>query len=171
MVQIQSGIGTLVVYDIVKFSGNCYLGRYNNWGQGIVEDPNTPITYHKSGQSAPYIYDPNYYSFGDTYSWAKWIYKYEHSSQASFRKCNFECYHDSSCDFFVDVHSHCCYGRYSYTGSQILSWTNNVAIHVKNGKIDDILKETYNVDLWRRDRLLVLGSLINYLDCNYNFEF
>ena len=143
MVQIQSGIGTLVVYDIVKFSGNCYLGRYNNWGQGIVEDPNTPITYHKSGQSAPYIYDPNYYSFGDTYSWAKWIYKYEHSSQASFRKCNFECYHDSSCDFFVDVHSHCCYGRYSYTGSQILSWTNNVAIHVKNGKSDDILKEIY----------------------------
>ena len=30
-------------------SGNCHLGRYSYWDQGIIEDQNSPTTYHKSG--------------------------------------------------------------------------------------------------------------------------
>ena len=85
------------------------------------------------GLAAPYIYDPKYWHFNDAVYWAKWVYKYE--SRPTFRKCCFECYHDDTCDFFVDVHSHCFYGRYSYTGSQITSHTNRVNLYVKNGSI------------------------------------
>ena len=132
-------------------SGKCYLGRYSYWGSGTVSDSNVPQTYHKSGSeiflflshhftkkciilgwSTPHIYTPNYYYYYDTYSWAKWVYKYEWTS--NYRKCDFECYHDSSCDYYVKVHSYCLYGRFTYTGGQIIHWTDNTYVYVRNGK-------------------------------------
>ena len=49
-------------------------------------------------------------------------------------KCFFECYHDDKCDYFVDVHWHCCYGDFQHTGSPATTWTNDVTVYVKNGK-------------------------------------
>ena len=39
----------------------------------------------------------------------------------------------SGCDFFVDVHTHCFYGRWSYTGAVLGGWTNRVNVFVKKG--------------------------------------
>ena len=63
------------------------------------------------------MYANKYWNFGDAVYWARYVYKYE--ARTAFRKCCFECYHDSTCDYFVDAHSHCFYGRFSYTGSQL----------------------------------------------------
>lgn len=62
------------------------------------------------------------------------IYKIEESSTSW--KCFFECYHDDTCDYFVDVHSVCCYGDFQHTGSPATTWTDDVMVYVKNGKPD-----------------------------------
>ena len=61
-------------------------------------------------------------------------YKYEY--RGDLWKCPFECYHDDDCDFYVDVHNYCCYGKWSLTGSHVVGWSNDVALYVKNGKDD-----------------------------------
>ena len=60
------------------------------------------------------------------------IYKIEH--RPTIWKCFFECYHDDKCDYFVDVHSHCCYGDFQHTESPATTWTDDVTVYVKNGK-------------------------------------
>ena len=112
-------------------SGKCHLGRYDHYGSGTVADSNVPMTYHKQSTAEPYITTDKFWWYDDTHDWAKWIYKYE--SRHHLRKCSFECYHDATCDFFVDVHGYCLYGRWSYTGSKIISWTDNVQIYNKKG--------------------------------------
>ena len=59
------------------------------------------------------------------------IYKIENRN--SVWKCFFECYHDEQCDFFVDVHSYCCFGDFNYTGSPPITWTDDVTLYVKKG--------------------------------------
>ena len=62
-------------------------------------------------------------------------YKYEY--RGDLWKCPFECYHDDDCDFYVDVHSYCCYGKWSQdVNSYVVSWSNDVTLYVKNGKDD-----------------------------------
>ena len=60
------------------------------------------------------------------------VYKTEH--RPTIWKCFFECYHDDKCDYFVDVHSYCCYGDFQHTGSPAVTWSNDVTVYVKNGK-------------------------------------
>ena len=79
------------------------------------------------------MYANKYWNFGDAVYWARYVYKYE--ARTAFRKCCFECYHDSTCDYFVDAHSHCFYGRFSYTGTQLGGWTDRTTVYVKNGTI------------------------------------
>ena len=62
------------------------------------------------------------------------IYKIEETPTSW--KCFFECYHDDTCDYFVDVHSFCCYGDFQHTGSPATTWTDDVMVYVKNGKPD-----------------------------------
>ena len=59
------------------------------------------------------------------------IYKIENRN--SIWKCFFECHHDEQCDFFVDVHSYCCFGDFHYTGSTPITWTDDVTLYVKKG--------------------------------------
>ena len=74
-------------------------------------------------------------------------YKYEY--RGDLWKCPFECYHDDDCDFYVDVHSYCCYGKWSQdVNSYVVSWSNDVTLYVKNGKDDlnfpfQIFKKTF----------------------------
>ena len=138
-------------------SGNCYLGRYSHWASGNVADASEPMTYHKSGicisidvfqivqftctilhlteigWSSPYIYDPNYRTYGTANWWANYVYKYIY--RHNWRKCHFECHHDSSCDFFVNAHTHCFYGSFSYTGTKLGSWTDLTTLYFKNCKL------------------------------------
>ena len=60
------------------------------------------------------------------------IYKIE--QRPTIWKCFFECYHDDKCDYFVDVHSYCCYGDFQHTGGPAVTWSNDVTVYVKNGK-------------------------------------
>ena len=85
------------------------------------------------GTAEPYITTGKFWWYSDTHDWANWIYKYE--SRGHTRKCSFECFHDDTCDFYVDVHGYCLYGRWSYTGNKIISWTDNVSIYNKKGKL------------------------------------
>ena len=84
------------------------------------------------GIAEPYILHPKFIWFSETQDWAKWIYKYE--GRPVGRKCSFECYHDNNCDYYVDVHGYCLYGRFSYTGGQIIHWTDNTYVYVQKGK-------------------------------------
>ena len=59
-------------------------------------------------------------------------YKIEH--RPTIWKCFFECYHDDKCDFFVDVHSYCCYGDFQHTGNPATTWSNEVTLYKKKGK-------------------------------------
>ena len=139
-------------------SDKCHLGRYDYYGSGTVTDSNVPLTYHKqskgnlitiafhsttkssffhiilTGTAEPYITTGKFWWYSDTRDWANWIYKYE--TRAHTRKCSFECFHDDTCDFFVDVHSYCLYGRWAYTGAKIISWTDDVTIYNKIGMIN-----------------------------------
>ena len=86
------------------------------------------------GTAEPYITTGKFWWYSDTHDWANWIYKYE--TRAHTRKCSFECFHDNTCDFFVDVHGYCLYGRWAYTGAKIISWTDDVTIYNKIGMIN-----------------------------------
>ena len=82
------------------------------------------------------MYNPNYWSHYDAVWWAKWVYKYDWRPYR--RECEFECFYDTNCDFFVDAHTHCFYGRFSYTGSQLGGWTDRTYMYVKNGKFSSL---------------------------------
>ena len=69
------------------------------------------------------------------------VYKIEH--RPTIAKCFFECYHDDKCDYFVDVHSYCCYGDFQHTGNPATTWTNQVTVYVKNGKSAFHLQKKY----------------------------
>ena len=60
------------------------------------------------------------------------IYKID-GSGVTFYKCCFECYYDSTCDYFVHYDSKCYYGRLSYTGGQLINLFNEVTLRLKNG--------------------------------------
>ena len=153
-------------------SGKCHLGRYDYYGSGTVVDNNVPTTYHKSsktitfnilflfqrfihsGASEPYILNDKFWWFNQIQDWNKFVYKYEHRTHT--RKCSFECYHDDSCDFYVDVHSYCLYGRYSYTGNTIIGWTDNVNLYNKKGKNPpaSIITNNFNDAYGNKDKSL-----------------
>merc|ERR1712165_104676 len=105
------------------------------------------MTYHRSG-TVPFIRNDNFKSFSSGNKWYKWTYKYEY--RGDLWKCPFECYHDDDCDFYVDVHSYCCYGKWSQdVNSYVVSWSNDVTLYVKNGRspganmITDLFNDAY----------------------------
>ena len=72
---------------------------------------------------------PKYWSIYGL-NWAKYIYKYQ--SRDHTKKCQFECYYDDECDFYVDYY-YCHYGKFSYTGNQIITWNYYVYYKIKFG--------------------------------------
>ena len=83
-----------------------------------------------------HIHTPNYWyklcNCNSDWDWDKLIYKI-HGSGKTFYGCSFECYHDSSCDYFVWYNDDCHYGRFSYSGSRLINSKVEVYAYLKNG--------------------------------------
>ena len=73
--------------------------------------------------------DPLYWSlFGN--QWKNYIYKY--TSRSDGKKCQWDCYDDEECDFYVDFY-YCYYGKFAYTGNPITSIVVSQHNNIKHG--------------------------------------
>ena len=83
-----------------------------------------------------HIHTPNYWykscNCNSDWDWDKWIYKIHGSGKTKYG-CSFECYYDSSCDYFVWYNDDCHYGRFSYSGSRLINSMVEVYAYLKNG--------------------------------------
>ena len=87
--------------------------------------------------AANHIHSPNYWYMSSILNWNKWIYKI-HGSGNTFYGCSFECYHDSSCDYFVWYNSDCHYGKFSYSGSELINSMAENYVYLKNGMCNSV---------------------------------
>ena len=124
----------------------CHLGRYSYDGNsdGVHTEL---VTYHKSGcefssnsqvlkisylssiDSYIAYMDPLYWSLSGNH-WKNFIYKY--TSRSDGKKCQWDCYLDEECDFYVDYY-YCYYGKFSYTGDPITSIEVTNDNNIKHG--------------------------------------